>query len=168
MATFSAPDLNSKAMPMGTYGNAAVVYGTATPLSGVVGSIYRPVRIPAGMSVTALRIVNDDLDTGGTTFAVKIGYTPVDSGQGPVEDDDYFFRCYNDFIWDGSYRPEISTHQIRKRCLRYPDCNRTGHCICFGQYHCNRHGRGDRHQVKASSNQEVKGDTQGLWESPFY
>ena len=42
------------------------------------------------MSVTALRIVNDDMDTGGTTFAVKIGYTPVDPGQGPVEDDDYF------------------------------------------------------------------------------
>src|SRR5574338_153729 len=89
MATFSAPDLNSKALPMGNYGNAAVVYGTATPLSGVVGSIYRPVRIPAGMSVTALRIVNDDMDTGGATFAVKIGYTPVDPGQGPVEDDYY-------------------------------------------------------------------------------
>ena len=90
MATFSAPDLNSKALPMGNYGNAAVVYGTATPSSGVAGSIYRPVRIPAGMSVTALRIVNDDMDTGGTTFAVKIGYTPVDPGQGPVENDNYF------------------------------------------------------------------------------
>ena len=42
------------------------------------------------MSVTALRIVNDDMDTGGATFAVKIGYTPVDPGQSPVEDDDYF------------------------------------------------------------------------------
>jgi hypothetical protein len=84
MATFSAPDLNSKAMPMGNYGNAAVVYGTATPLSGVAGSIYRPVRIPAGMSVTALRIVNDDMDTGGTTFAVKIGHTSVEPSPGKV------------------------------------------------------------------------------------
>jgi hypothetical protein len=90
MATFSAPDLNSKAMPMGNYGNAAMVYGTVTPSSGVLASIYRPVRVPAGMNVTGLRIVNDDMDTGGTTFAVKIGYTPVDPAQGPVEDDDYF------------------------------------------------------------------------------
>ena len=90
MATFSAPDLNSKAMPMGNYGNAAMVYGTVTPSSGVLASIYRPVRVPAGMNVTGLRIVNDDMDTGGTTFAVKIGYTPVDPAQGPAEDDDYF------------------------------------------------------------------------------
>src|SRR5688500_3249988 len=90
MATHSAPDLNSKALPMGGYGNAAMVWGTVAPSSGALASIYRPVRIPAGMTVTGLKINNDDLDTGGTAFAVKIGYTPVDSVAGPAVDDDYF------------------------------------------------------------------------------
>ena len=90
MATFSAADLNSKAMPMGGYGNAAMVFGTVTPSSGALASVYRPVRIPAGMTVTGLRIHNADLDTGGTAFAVKIGYTPVSAAEGPEADDDYF------------------------------------------------------------------------------
>lgn len=90
MATFNAADLNSKAMPMGGYGNAAMVYGTVTPSSGALASVYRPVRIPAGMTVTGLRVHNADLDTGGTSFAVKIGYTPVNPEDGPAGDDDYF------------------------------------------------------------------------------
>lgn len=90
MATHSAPDLNSKPLPMGGYGNALVVWGTVAPSSGALASVYRPVRIPAGMTVTGLRIVNADLDSGGTAFAVKIGYTPVDAAVGPTADDDYF------------------------------------------------------------------------------
>lgn len=90
MATHSAPDLNSKAMPMGGYGNALVVWGTVSPSSGALASVYRPVRIPAGMTVTGLKINNADLDTGGTSFAVKVGYTPVDAAVGPTADDDYF------------------------------------------------------------------------------
>ena len=53
-------------------------------------SVYRPVRIPAGMTVTGLKINNDDLDTGGTAFAVKIGYTPVSATDGPAQNDTYF------------------------------------------------------------------------------
>jgi hypothetical protein len=90
MATHSAPDLNTKPLPMGGYGNAALVYGSVTPTSGALASVYRPVRIPAGMTVTGLRINNDDLDAGGTLFAVKIGYTPVDSVAGPAANDAYF------------------------------------------------------------------------------
>jgi hypothetical protein len=90
MATHSAPDLNTKPLPMGGYGNAAMVYGSVTPTSGALASVYRPVRIPAGMTVTGLKINNDDLDTGGTSFAVKIGYTPVDSVAGPQANDAYF------------------------------------------------------------------------------
>jgi hypothetical protein len=90
MATHSAPDLNTKPLPMGGYGNAAMVYGSVTPTSGAFASVYRPVRIPAGMTVTGLKINNDDLDTGGPSFAVKIGYTPVSAADGPVGDDDYF------------------------------------------------------------------------------
>ena len=87
MATHSASDLNSKPLPMGGYGNAAVVWGTVTPSSGALASVYRPVRIPAGMTVTGLKINNADLDTGGTSYAVKIGYSYVDGSTG---DDDYF------------------------------------------------------------------------------
>lgn len=90
MATHSAPDLNTKPLPMGGYGNAAMVYGSVTPTSGALASVYRPVRIPAGMTVTALRINNDDLDAGGSSFAVKIGYTPVSATDGPVQNDTYF------------------------------------------------------------------------------
>jgi hypothetical protein len=90
MATHGAPDLNTKPLPMGGYGNAALVYGSVTPTSGALASVYRPVRIPAGMTVTGLRINNDDLDAGGTLFAVKIGYTPVDSLAGPAANDAYF------------------------------------------------------------------------------
>lgn len=94
MATFSAADLNSKPMPMGGYGNAAMVYGTVTPSSGALASVYRPVRIPAGMTVTGLRIHNADLDSGGTSFAVKIGYMPVNPEDG-AGDDDYFSPAVN-------------------------------------------------------------------------
>jgi hypothetical protein len=90
MATHSAPDLNTKPLPMGGYGNAAIVYGSVTPTSGALASVYRPVRIPAGMTVTALRINNDDLDASGTAFAVKIGYTPVSTIDGPAQNDTYF------------------------------------------------------------------------------
>jgi hypothetical protein len=90
MATYSATDLNSKALPMGGHGNAATVWGTVTPSSGALASVYRPVRIPAGMTVTGLKINNDDLDTGGTAFAVKIGYTPVNAADGPTANDSYF------------------------------------------------------------------------------
>lgn len=90
MATFSAADLTSKPMFMGGYGNAMRVYGTVTPTAGAAADIYKPVRIPAGMTVTGFKVYNADLDTGGTAFAVKIGYTPVDSAAGPAAVLDYF------------------------------------------------------------------------------
>ena len=89
MATFSATDLNTKARFMGGYGNAVIVYGSVTPTAGALADVYRPLRIPAGMLVTDLDIVNDDLDTGGTAMSAKIGYAPVDS-DGPTASDAYF------------------------------------------------------------------------------
>jgi hypothetical protein len=88
MATFSAPDLNSKARFMDGYGNGVIVFGTVTTTAGASADVYRPVIIPAGMLVTDLDIVNDDLDTG-STISAKIGYAPVNS-DGPDADDDYF------------------------------------------------------------------------------
>ncbi|MDQ3186899.1 MAG: hypothetical protein M3Q16_10695 [Pseudomonadota bacterium] len=90
MATFSAADLNTRNRHMGGYGNAVVVYGSVTPATGALVDVYRPVRIPAGVRVTDLDIVNDDLDTGSTAFAVKVGYEPVNPAEGPAADDDYF------------------------------------------------------------------------------
>lgn len=90
MATFNAVDLNTKARHMGGYGNAVVAFGSVTPTAGASGDVYRPVRIPAGMLVTHLDIVNDDLDTGGTAMSAKIGYEPVNSSDGPAANDAYF------------------------------------------------------------------------------
>lgn len=90
MATFSAPDLNSKPLPMGGYGNAIALWGTVTPTSGILASVYRPLRIPAGTTVLGVKINNDDLDTGGTAFAVTVGYTPVNATNGPTAVPAYF------------------------------------------------------------------------------
>ena len=46
---------------------------------------YRPVRIPAGIEVTAIILRNDDLDTNGSpTLTFSMGYSPVD-GSNPAE-----------------------------------------------------------------------------------
>jgi hypothetical protein len=75
---------------MGGYGNAVKLYGSVSPTAGASADIYKPVRIPAGTTVVGLKINNDDLDTGGAAFAVKIGYTPVNSADGPAAVLDYF------------------------------------------------------------------------------
>lgn len=112
MATHSSPDLNSKAIPMGGYGNANIVWGSVTPTSGALASVYRPVRIPAGMTVTGVRIVNDDLDTGGAAFAVKIGYTPVNADDGPDADDDYFSAAV-------TYLSAVGTNELRFHPIKF-------------------------------------------------
>lgn len=90
MATFNAPDLNSKARHMGEFGNAVVVWGAVTPTAGALADIYRPCIIPAGLEVIDLVLNFPDMDTGGTAFAVKIGYSPVNATDGPTEVTDYF------------------------------------------------------------------------------
>lgn len=90
MATLSAPDLMTKTRHMGGYGNTVTVIGSLTPTAGALADVYRPVVIPAGLRVTDLDIINDDLDTGGTAFAVKVGYAPCNAADGPAAVDDYF------------------------------------------------------------------------------
>ncbi len=75
---------------MGGYGNAVIVQGSVTPSAGASGDVYRPLRIPAGMLLTDLDIINDDLDTGGTAMSAKIGYEPVNAADGPAASDAYF------------------------------------------------------------------------------
>ncbi|MBA2658796.1 MAG: hypothetical protein H0U72_04400 [Nitrosospira sp.] len=91
MATFNAIDLSTKNRHMGGYGNTVVVYGSVTPAAGTLGDIYRPVIIPAGMDVTDIDIVNDKLDSNAApTVAVKIGFAPINTVDGPAADDAYF------------------------------------------------------------------------------
>lgn len=93
MATFNAPDLVTKPRHMGEFGNAVVVWGSVTPTAGAVADVFRPVIIPGGLQVTDISINFPDMDTGGTTLAVKIGYTPVDATDGPTADDAYFLAA---------------------------------------------------------------------------
>ena len=89
MATFKAPDITTPQF-MGGYGNAAVALGSVTPTAGALADVYIPVVIPAGMRVTDVDIINDDLDSGAGTVSAKIGYSPVVSADGPTADDAYF------------------------------------------------------------------------------
>jgi hypothetical protein len=90
MATFKAPDLNSKPLHMGGYGNAVIIQGSVSPTAGASGDVYYPVRIPAGMLITDLDIINDDLDTGGTAMSASIGYEPVNAADGPTAAPTFF------------------------------------------------------------------------------
>ncbi|MDN5753976.1 MAG: hypothetical protein L0H15_12020 [Nitrosospira sp.] len=99
MATFSATDLNTKSRHMGGHGNAVVVHGSVTPAAGASGDAYRPVRIPAGVDVTDVDIINSDMDSGATpTIACKIGYEPVNAADGPAADDNYFAAAGNTLL----------------------------------------------------------------------
>lgn len=89
MATYNAPDLNTKPRHLGEFGNATLVWGAVTPTTGALADVYRPVIIPGGLEVTDISINFADLDTG-SALAVKIGFQPVDAKEGPDADDDYF------------------------------------------------------------------------------
>lgn len=99
MAIYNATDLNTKNRHMGGYGNAVVVYGSVTPTAAIFGDVYRPVVIPAGLDVTDVDIVNDDLDTGGTpTISCKVGFAPLNAAEGPTAVDDYFASTGKTFL----------------------------------------------------------------------
>lgn len=95
MATYKAADLGTKNRHMGEFGNITGVWGEVTPTAGLLADVFQPVIIPAGLEVWDLDIVSDDLDSGGTALAVKVGYAPVNADDGPVADDDYFSVASN-------------------------------------------------------------------------
>ena len=99
MAIYNATDLNTKNRHMGGYGNAVVVYGSVTPTAAIFGDVYRPVVIPAGLDVTDVDIVNDDLDTSGApTINCKVGFAPLNAVEGPPAVDDYFASAGKTFL----------------------------------------------------------------------
>jgi hypothetical protein len=98
VAIFKATDLNRDRF-MGGYGNGWIGLGTVTPAAGTSGDIYYPMLIPAGVMVTDVDIVNDDLDSNGApTITCKVGYSPVNSADGPTAADDYFAAAGKTFL----------------------------------------------------------------------
>lgn len=74
------------------YGNSAVHYDVLSVTSLATSDVLRLLRIPAGTRVDELIIICDKLDsTTSGALAVRIGYTPVNSANGPTADEDYFF-----------------------------------------------------------------------------
>jgi hypothetical protein len=112
MATFKASDLGSKPRHMGEFGNCVVVWGAVTPTAGASGDIYQPLIIPGGLEVTDVDINFPDMDTGGTSFAVKIGYTPVNVNDGPAAVDDYFLAA-NTFLSGTAGKKQLSFRPIK-------------------------------------------------------
>lgn len=100
MATFDAVDLNSRSiMAGGPNGNAVVHTGKIVASAAGNGDIFRLVKIPAGTRVDAIQLANDDLDSNGAPAAAcKVGYTPVNSADGPAADDDYFAAAGQTFF----------------------------------------------------------------------
>lgn len=92
MATFKATDLASKPKFMGEFGNAVIANGKAAVTTSLADNdVIYPCIIPAGTEVHAIVVANDDLDSGTSAAIVcDIGFTPVNSDDGPTEDKDYF------------------------------------------------------------------------------
>lgn len=78
MATKSATDLNSKPLWSGDCGNLGIFYGTITD-TPVTGDVWRLCKIPAGMKVLKVSLVNADL---GDAAPGDIGYLPVSGAAG--------------------------------------------------------------------------------------
>lgn len=91
MATVSASDLNIKPLHQSSFGNAVIYEGNVTPTVGATSDVYRVLRIPGGTRITGLEVISEDLDSAGPAIACKVGYTPVNSTDGPTADDDYWF-----------------------------------------------------------------------------
>lgn len=99
MATHSAADLLSKPAHLGQYGEANLPEGKVTPSAAALSDVFRVCKIPAGTEVEGLILANDDLDSNGVpTLAIKIGYTPVNSGDGSLAADDDYFQAAGDTV----------------------------------------------------------------------
>lgn len=100
VTTYKATDLNNRVtMADGPYGNGAVHVGKVAPSSAPLTSdVLRVLRIPAGMRVDEVTIINDDCDSSSAAITCKVGYTPVNSSDGPTADDAYWFAASQTFL----------------------------------------------------------------------
>mgnify|MGYP001589556940 CR=1 FL=1 len=90
MANKDATDLLTKQKHMGQYGDAVIAYGQVTVASTADNDVIRPCVIPAGTMVHAILIGNGDFDTGTPEIVCNVGYSPVNSTDGPAESAAYF------------------------------------------------------------------------------
>ena len=90
MANVDSTTLNANRF-MQAFGDAIVASGSLTlSANPTAADVLRIMRVQAGTEVCALMLGNSDMDTGTPDFAVSIGYHPVNSGDGPTADVDYF------------------------------------------------------------------------------
>jgi hypothetical protein len=87
MAIYSDPQLNSKPVHLGQYGEANAVNGQVQITANfTTADKARVCKIPGGMEVSALIFGHGDVDTGSNTLTVNVGYEPVDTSLGPTAD----------------------------------------------------------------------------------
>ena len=93
MTTLAATDLNIKNIHQSSFGNAVIYEGKVTlSANPTAADLIRLVRIPGGTRVVRVEILTDDLDAHvSPELAIKGGYTPVNSDDGPTADDDYWW-----------------------------------------------------------------------------
>ena len=93
MTTLAATDLNTKPIHQSSFGNAVIYEGKySVAANPTANDVIRALRIPGGTRITKLEVLNDDLDTDGTPeIAVQVGFTPVNSADGPTADPDYWW-----------------------------------------------------------------------------
>jgi hypothetical protein len=91
MANIDSATLNDNRF-MDCFGNAMVADGTvALAANPTAADVIRVMLIPAGSKVSALIVGNTDMDSNGSpTFAVSIGYAPVNPNDGPAASAAYF------------------------------------------------------------------------------
>lgn len=77
----------------GEEGNCSVWYGYYNKAGVLNGDVLRLCVIPAGAYVTDMDLVFDDTGTGVTA---KLGYSPVNSADGPAAVDDYWLAAGQD------------------------------------------------------------------------
>lgn len=93
MANLDAVDLNTRGMHSAPYGDSVTHEGTCTTVAATAnGDILRLVRIPAGTRINEVVLQNEQVDSNGApTVTGKLGFTPVNSTDGPAANDAYWF-----------------------------------------------------------------------------
>lgn len=98
MGTQNSPSLQD-ARHESSFGDCTVLYGEITPANLALNEVINILRIPGGCKVVDLFLLNEDLDSNGApTAAMKLGYTPVNSDDGPTANDAYWWAAGQTFL----------------------------------------------------------------------
>lgn len=98
MGNSVAVDLASRVQHASSpYGDAVVHQASCKPATAALNETVTMLRIPAGTRVDRLFVETDEIDSGTDTLRAKIGYTPVNSGDGPAAVLDYWGSALTTF-----------------------------------------------------------------------